>query len=274
MKPNLKTSAVALAMGLSTVGAFAASSAFDTSGNYTSSWSTSPPNLGSGFGSWTFTDNNASPPYAGTYLDLASYGNSDGALSGGSAWGLYANGGDGSGYVDMSRSFLAGPSGSANLYNQTFSMLLGSAGIGNAGSSVGVNIGTAFSVGYVGGGGDNMVLSVDGGAANPVPVTYSQLNAGLDISLSVTGALGSLTEGYLLTLSPAAGGAPYYATGGTFDSLDYNTSSVTVSDVNTSGNQYANNLSITPETAVPEPSTLALLAMNGAAAVAYFRRRK
>jgi hypothetical protein len=274
MNPNLKTSAIALAMGFSAFGALAAGSAYDTAANYSSSWSTSPPNLGTGFGSWTFTDNNSgSGPYAGTYLDQTSYNNSDGALSGGYAWGTYANGGSGNGYVDMTRNFLAGPSGSASLYNQTFSVLVGSSGIGGAGSSMSVNVGTAFSVGYAGGGSDNMFLSIDGGAASALPVAFANLNSGLQISLAVSGPLNSASEGYTLTLSPASGGPAYDVLSGTFDSLDYNTSSFTLADVNTSNDQFANNLSISPE-AVPEPSTLALLAVNGAAAMAFFRRRK
>ena len=76
MNSTLKTSAIAVAMGLSASGAFAAATASDTSANYTGGWSASTtPNLGSGFGAWSVADNDGggSAPYAGTYLDLASY---------------------------------------------------------------------------------------------------------------------------------------------------------------------------------------------------------
>jgi hypothetical protein len=275
MNMSLKTSAIALAMGLSISGVFAAGTASDTAANYTGgSWSTSPPNLGSGFGAWNFTDdnNNSSGPYAGTYLDQTSYGNSDGVLSAGYAWGTYANGGSGNGYVDMTRSFTAGPSGSTSLYNQTFSVGIGSSGIGGSGQSMSASIGSAFSVGYAGGGPDNMLLSVDGGAATPLPVDFANLNAGLQISLAVSGPLNSATEGYTLTLSPFSGGPAYFVGSGTFDSSTYNTSSFTFADVNTSNDEFANNLNISPEV-VPEPSTLTLIGV-GVAGLISSRRRK
>lgn len=268
-------SAVVLALGLSVSGAFAAATASDTAANYsgTGAWSTTPANLGSGFGAWDFALNNAdNPPYAGTYLDETSYGNSDGVLSGGYAWGAYANGSPGDGSVDITRSFLAGPSGSSSLYYQTFSVGIGSDGIGAAGSSMGADIGTAFSLSYVGGGADNFLLSVDGGTAAPLSVNYSDLNGGLLISLAVSGPLNSTTEGYTITLSPFAGGSAYYVGSGTFDSSSFNTSSFTLSDYNTSNDVFFNSLNISPE-AVPEPSSMLVFGLSGLAALLAFRRR-
>jgi hypothetical protein len=273
MNSTFKTSAIALAMGLSASGAFAAATASDTAANYVGTWGTSAANLGSGFGAWSFALNNANnPPYVGTYLDQTSYGNSDGVLSAGYAWGTYANGGAGNGSFAMTRPFTAGPSGSTSLYNQTFSLGIGSSGIGPAGSSLGVNVGTAFGLSYLGGGADNFLLSVDGGSATALPVTFGDLMSGLQIALAVSGPLNSPTEGYTLTLSPFSGGPAYYTGSGTFDASSYNTSSFTVVDSNTSNDGFVNNPAISPE-AVPEPSTLMLLGINAGAALAFFRRR-
>jgi len=272
---SLNFPALLLAMGFSSGTVFAAATASDTAANYAGSWSASPANLGSGFGSWANqVINNDSPPYAGTYMDQTSYGNSDGVLSAGYAWSTYANSPTTvAPEMILSRSFTAGPSGSSSLYNQTFSVGIASAGIGGAGSSASVNIGTAFNLGYFGGGSDNLSFSVDGGAATAIPVDFANLNAGLEIALSVSGPLNSLSEGYTLTLSPFAGGSPIYTTSGTFDSFDYNTSNFSFTDDNTSNDQFVNNLNISAE-AVPEPSTLALSGLSSLGALFAFRRRK
>jgi len=270
MNSTIKTLAIALAMGLSASGAFAASNAYDTSANYTGGWSTSTsPNLGSGFDVWSFADNDGggSPPYAGTYLDLASYSNPDTVLTGGSSWGVYANG-DPSAFINITRGFTTG-GGSASLVNQTFSVAFNSSGIGNAGQSVGLNVGTAFSLSYAGGGPDNMTLSVDGSAANPVSVNYAQMAAGINVALTVTGPAGSSSEGYSLVISPFAGGPALYSTSGTFDSSVYNTASFTLATLNTANNQYFNNLSI-----VPEPASMAMLGFAGLTSLLAIRRRK
>ena len=272
MNPAFKTLAVALVTGLTACGAFAAATATDTAANYSASWSASPPNMGSGFGNWANQAlNNNSPPYVGTYLDQTSYGNPDGVLSSGFSWGTYANGGSGNGQFILARPFLAGGSGSASLFNQTFSVGIGSAGIGGTGSSIGLNVGTAFSLSYLGGGADNFLLSVDGGAANPIPVTFANLNGGLLVSLTVNGALNSTSEGYTLAFSPFAGGPAIYTTSGTFDSSAFNTSSFSFSDLNTSNDQFVNNLNITAE--VPEPSSMLVLGLSGLIALVANRRR-
>lgn len=265
----LKSSALVLAMGLSASGVFGAGSAFDTAANYVGTWGTSAANLGSGFGAWSFTlNNNNSPPYVGTYLDQTSYGNADGALSAGYAWGTYANGGTGNGSFVMSRPFMSG-GGSASLVNQTFSALIGSGGVGGAGSALTLGIGTAFSISYTGGGTDNMLLSVDGGAGTVVPVNFASLQSGVLVSLSVSGPVNSESENYSLAFSPAAGGSLIYSTSGTFDSSQFDTASFIFTDLNTSGNGYANNIMI-----APEPSSLMLLAAGAGAARFFLRRRK
>jgi hypothetical protein len=90
--------------------------------------------------------------------------------------------------------------------------------------------------------------------------------------LAVSGPVNSTTEGYTLTLSPFAGGPAFDVETGTFDSSAFNTSSFTLVDANTSNNGFVNNLSISPETVVPEPASLALVA-GSLAALAGIRRR-
>jgi len=273
MNSTIKPLAIALAMGLSASGAFAAATASDTAANYVGTWGTGAANLGSGFGAWTFTlMNNNSPPYTGTYLDQTSYGNPDGVLSSGYAWGTYANSGPPAPSIDINRAFTAGPSGSTSLYNQTFSLGIGSGGVGGAGSAVTVNIGTAFSLSYAGGGSDNMLLSVDGGAAAAVPVVFTNLEGGLLVALAVSGPLHSTTEGYTLTISPFAGGPAYYSASGTFNSSAFNTSSFDFIDLNTSNDQWFNNPSISPEL-VPEPSSMLLFGLSGLMTLRVLRRR-
>jgi hypothetical protein len=269
----IKSSAIIVALGLSASGAFAAANANDTAANYSGGWSDLiSPNLGSGFGAWTIVDNNANPPYAGTYLDLATYGNPDMVVSGtpSSSWGTYANGGSGNGFINLTRAFNTG-GGSASLLNQTFSVAYNTSGIGGTGQSIGLGVGTAFSLGYAGGGADNVTLSVDGGVANPIAVNYANLAAGINLSLTITGPANSPTEGYSLSISPFAGGPAIYTGSGTFNSAVYNTSSFTLADNNTANNQYFNNLSIT---AVPEPTTLALAGLGGIATLVAASRRK
>ena len=260
--------AILASTALLTNAAFAAANASDTAANYVGpGWSTTPQNLGTGFGAWNNQAlNNNSPPYAGTYMDQTSYNNSDGVLSAGYAWGAYANGAPGNGEFLLSRPFTAA-GGTANLLNQTFSIGLGSKGLTSG--SMALSIGTAFNLGYVGGGTDNFTLSVDGGATSVVPVNFAQLNAGILVALTVTGALNSPSEGYALTISPFAGGAALYSTSGTFNSAAYSTSSFSLDILNTSSDQFANNPTITT---IPEPASLALF---GLAAIALgFRARK
>ncbi len=274
MNSTIKTWAIALAMGLSASGAFAAATAFDTAANYVGTWGTSAANLGSGFGAWGFTLINANgPPWTGTYLDQTSYSNPDGVLSSGYAWGTYANSGPPAPSIDINRPFTAGPSGSTSLYNQTFSLGIGSGGVGGTGSALTVNVGTAFSLSYLGGGADNFWLSVDGGAANALPVTFGNLNSGLLIALAVSGPLLSTTEGYTLTLSPFAGGPAFYTGSGTFDSSAFNTSSFDFIDLNTSNDAFVNNPSISAEV-VPEPSSMLVFGLSGLATLLAIRRRK
>jgi len=276
MKAQYQTYSLAtlLAMGLTTSGAFAAANAFDTAANYSGGWGAgTTPNLGSGFGAWAVVDNDGggSAPYAGTYLDLATYGNPDTVVSGtpSSSWGTYANGAANA-FIDLTRSFNTG-GGSASLLNQTFSVAFNSSGLGGAGQSIGLGVGTAFNLNYAGGGADNMTLSVDGGAANAVAVDYAQLAAGIDLALTVTGPANSTSESYSLVISPFAGGPALYTGSGTFDSSAFNTTSFTLADNNTANNQYFNNLSIT---AVPEPSTMAAAGVSGVLALFGLRRRK
>jgi hypothetical protein len=275
-----KTSGIAasitlLALGFSGVTAFAAATASDTAGNYTSGWSTSPANNGFGFGAWNVNvQNNSGPPYAGTYL--AGSGDTPIVDGSGNAWGTYANSAQGTTLpaVIFTRPFLAGGSGSASLFNQTFSFDMGSGGVGPGQGLLSGGIGSAFLFEYNGTySGDNMLLSIDGGTAAATPVSFSELNAGINVSLAVSGAVNSPLEAYTFTVSAFTGGATLFTQSGTFDSSTYNTSQFQYTDSNTTGNGYFNTLNLSAE-ATPEPSTLALSSLSGLGALFAFRRRK
>ncbi len=266
--PLVKSSAIIVALGLSAGMALAAGTASDTASNYApGSWSTTPANLGSGFGAWNII---ASPNggSAGTYLDSGSS-----IKTGGYSWGTYANNSS-TANISISRAFTAGNSTSSSLYNQTFSFDLSSDGVGPSQGLLSAEIGTAFLFAYNGAGSDNFTLSVDGGASTALSaVNFTALHAGLTVSLAVSGALNSSSEAYTFTVSPFAGGSPLYTSSGTFDSSAYNTSSFNYLDSNTTGNGYFNNLNITPEI-VPEPSTMALAGLSGFLTLLALRRRK
>lgn len=262
----IQQSAIVVALGLSGSLAFAAGTANDTASNYSGTgWSAATtPNNGSGFGAWNVTLSGGGAE--GTYLSTGSA-----VATGGYAWGTYANS-SGTAEISISRAFTAGASSSSSLYNQTFSVDLTSAGIGPSQGELAIGFGNAFSFSYLGTGSDNFLFSVDGATPITTSVNYSELSAGIDVSLSVNGALASPTEDYTLTVT-AVGGGSLYTTSGTFDSSAYNTSSFNYLDSNTTGDNFFNNLSISPES-VPEPSTLALCGLSGVAGLVAIRRRR
>ncbi|HUA65135.1 MAG TPA: PEP-CTERM sorting domain-containing protein [Alphaproteobacteria bacterium] len=273
---GIAASITLLALGFSSATAFAAATASDTAGNYLGTWGTSPANNGFGFGAWNVNvENNNNPPYAGTYL--AGSGDTPIVDGSGNAWGTYANSAQGTVLpgVVFTRPFLAGPvSGSASLYNQTFSFDMGSGGVGPGQGLLSGAIGSAFLFEYDGTySGDNMLLSIDGGTAAATPVNFSELNAGINVSLAVSGAVNSLVENYVFTVSAFSGGATLFSQSGTFDSLDFNTSQFQYTDSNTTGNGYFNTLNISAEP-TPEPSTLAMMGISGLSTLFAFRRRK
>ncbi len=280
-------SAVSLALVGSVENASASNAASDTASNYSGGgWGLTPPNLGTGFGAWTVTAiNGNNPPYVGTYLSTGSAVN-----SGGYAWGTYANGTGDNGNMHLFRTFTpAGggyvdPSGFGTLFNQTISVSLSSAGIGNGsggppGSALGFqlatgqNFNTASTALYLVYRGtsvtDNMYIwDNNTNVETPVAVTYAQLSAGITVSVAVGNNPNGLNP-YTLTVTPFGGGSPYaVVTGDTTSALQ----SIDLFDFNTTGDGFFNNLNITAE-AVPEPSTMALLGLGSLAAMV-IRRRK
>jgi len=251
--------AMVVALGLSAGVAFGqANPAFDTASNYAGpGWSTTPPNLGTGFGAWNIVvQNNTAPPYVGTYLDSSSA-----VVSGGSSWGSYANsGGPPYGVIDFVRPFTGGSLSSG----QTFSLNLSADGAGNGpGAAQGFSLETApggggigsaeLTIAYFGSTTNNsMEIDDNNGTTNSnVGINFAQLNAGLHIAVT-EGAAGA----YSVVITPVAGGAPLATlTGTTTGAINQ----VDVFNDNTTGNGYFNNLSIVT---VPEPSTIGLVVIG------------
>jgi len=265
--------AIIAALGLSGGMAFASGTASDTASNYSGGgWGLTPPNNGSGFGAWSFNLQNANnPPYVGTYL-----GGGSSVASGGYVFGMYANGGGNNGAITITRPFTTGISGSTALFNQTLSFDLTSAGIGNGSggppsSLLQVNMGSALFLNYAGTGTDNMYFA-DGSGTTQTSINFSQLGAGIHVSLAVSGPLGSSSEAYTLTVTPVSGGGPLFTQSGTFDSSVSPVSYFSILDQNTTGDGFFNNLNITPE-AVPEPTVMALFGLS-VTMLAVYRRRK
>jgi hypothetical protein len=284
-------------MGVSglAIAAFACSSsitraamvASDNAANYNSgNWSLSAPNLGSGFGAWaSFSTNNNGPPYAGTYFDTSGTNISTSSDS----WGTYANNPTSAiPRVDLVRPFLpaaggySDPSTLGTLYNQTFSLAMQTYGVGGSSSAFGFSLDTGQGAGatanpvltleYAGGGSDNMTLIDNDGTNNTaVPLNFSNINGGLLISVAVGYNPDGLNP-YTLTVSPAPGNSsftmPYVFSNSTNGPIQQ----VDMFDLNTDSNGFFNSLSVSPELAVPEPTSLAML--GGVSMLLTFRRRK
>ncbi len=253
-----------------------ANPASDTASNYIGpGWSTTPANLGSGFGPWNIVvQNNTAPPYVGTYLDSGS-----GVISGGKSWGTYANsGGPPYGQINFIRPFTGGELGN----NQAFSISMASDGVGNGNSGPPSSV-QGFSLETTPGGGgigaaeltleylgtqanDNMVFEDNSGYTNTtVTIGFSGLHTGITATVT-EGAAGM----YTLVVTPFGGGPVLFTytgtTSGSIEQSDY-------FNENTTGNGYFNNLNIVN---IPEPSAISLILLGVGSLVSMIsvRRRK
>ncbi|NNM88425.1 MAG: PEP-CTERM sorting domain-containing protein [Phycisphaerae bacterium] len=248
----------------------AAMIASDNAGNYTGSISTGSTG-GTGFEAWVEgTSGNGS---AGNYNDTSSKNIATGTKS----WGTYANSYTGTGpvpRVDMTRPFETSLGGAGGKLDpgQTFSVAMQSDGVGGSGA-LGFSLQSSspinqFTFEYDGSKSDNMYI-IDGshsGAeyASPVPLGFGNyIGHGMTVNFTLV-----TSTTYDLSVTPVGGSAVSVITNGTLPGGQINQADLF--DSNTSNNGYFNSLSIS---AVPEPTSLGLMAIGGLALLLVGRRK-
>ena len=256
-----------VSLGLMTIAGYAASSASDNAGNYAGNWT---GNLGSGWGgAWAFTDNGNGSQSGHFIGDSTTNGTSP---SGGinspadGAWGLYANSGATS---DATRPF----SGSLSV-GDTFSIQIDQ-GFQDGGSTVGLGLQNSsgqnlFEIYYIGGDSVNSwKINSAAGQQNLSPsVGFSTDGFNLSFTLQPSNM-------FTGTFSDMHGNSANFNGTLTTETGGEGISQVRLFNANAgsgnSNNLFFNNMAIV---AVPEPSTVALLAGPALLGAWFFIRRR
>ena len=238
----------------------------DDASNYTTATWVSGSNFGTGFGAWSFTNNNDNTTnFAGYFVgDSTANGSGIGNINtSGQAFGIYAN--PNGAFANADRAFAGG----ALTLGQTFALNL-AVNFRNGGK--GLNLYTSgtqvfnFNIGNPGSG-DGYYYTIGAGSAVNTNLAYAS-----DSVFTLAYTQQSATDG-LFTITRTSAGTP--AVNGTV-SVPFTASGVTSFRVynsnasnSASDNLYFNNLAIT----VPEPSSV-IVAVIGLAGIATAWRRR
>ena len=262
--------AVVTALSLSMT-ASAATVGSDKASNYTTATWINGSNGGTGFGAWGLTNNNNGTSIFAGYLIQDSTLNASGngnINTAGTSFGMYAN--PGTAFANADRSFVG-----ALTLGQTFSMQLavnfrnGNKGL-NVYSGGAPGVGTQvfnFNTGNVGGT-DGYYYTIGAGTAVNTGFAYAADSVFTLSYTQQTATAGMFTIGRTSAGTPAANGSvniPLAATSGVSSFRIYNSGSTN----SNSDNVFFNNLAV-----VPEPSSIALIAIGLTGAVIARRRRR
>ena len=250
--------------------------ASDNAGNY-SAWPQAA-NSGTGFGNWSFNNTTPNGGFSGQFLGTSYTANGGGINSGsGNAFGFYANQG-----ASAEAQAIAPFSAGALAAYQTFSVQMQDHSItdngGQEGFSLRDNAGNNIFQFYFNGGASDYYVNIWTSIASGVQLDTGVGYSSGPLTLSFTQEAG---DGWSFSITEGSTPAATLSSTSTGDLLWNNTISqadlfsLNGGSARTAGdndNLYFNSLQITAA-AVPEPSSIALIAVTGLAALFALRRR-
>lgn len=257
----VKSISIALLTGTLALVGSAFGQASDNAGNYGGVWSNGS-NGGTGFTVWDLSGNNndSTTNFAGYFLASSTAGSGD-INTGGNSFGIYAN--PATAFANANRGFAQGDL----LSGQTFSLQL-AVNFRNGNKGLNLYSGTTqlfnFNVG-----GDNYSFTPAGGTGTNLSFAYQ---ADSVFTLSFTRTIGTAFDVSIVRTSNAGGTETFsqsFDFGASINNFRlYNSGT---DDGGAANNLYFNNLAIS---AVPEPTTLSLVAIGTAFGGWAFTRRR
>lgn len=248
---------VGMAIATSSGADLASDNAADSA--YNDSWATGD-NGGSGFGAWALNSSAPTTGFAGFFIESSTLGGSGDINTGGESFGMAAN--PTGAFATATRAF----GGGALLNLQQFSLQLA---VNNRNGEKGFDLNGSNGKAFTFNVGNNLYqFTIAGTGTETLPFAYQPDSV---FSIAFTQQAGTTVDVSIVRTSSAGGAESFsnaYDFVGTIDSVQFYVSNTEGGAAN---NLYFNNLAVT---AIPEPSTVSLLAVSVLLGGCFYARRR